>query len=130
MHPSSLPPHPKTTPTNPLPPTGTYVFFAAVNACFLPIIYFFYPETKGRSLEEIDIIFAKGHLENMSYVRASKELPFLSNEEIDEKAREYGFAVDDGPRMHSHSGQSEKDRGETSSQGSSQGRERKGSSMV
>ena len=39
---------------------GTYLFFAIINACFLPIIYFFYPETARRSLEEIDIIFAKG----------------------------------------------------------------------
>lgn len=39
---------------------GTYLFFAVVNACFLPIIYFLYPETANRSLEEIDIIFAKG----------------------------------------------------------------------
>ncbi|TGO55162.1 hypothetical protein BOTNAR_0251g00020 [Botryotinia narcissicola] len=37
---------------------GTYLFFAVVYACFIPIIYFFYPETKRRSLEEIDIIFA------------------------------------------------------------------------
>ncbi|KAL8805676.1 MAG: hypothetical protein Q9182_001820 [Xanthomendoza sp. 2 TL-2023] len=39
---------------------GTYLFFAILNACFLPVIYIWYPETKQRSLEEIDIIFAKG----------------------------------------------------------------------
>lgn len=70
---------------------GTYLFFAIVNACFLPLIYFTYPETARRSLEEIDIIFAKGYCENISYVRAAKELEFLSNEGIDEKAREYGL---------------------------------------
>lgn len=70
---------------------GTYLFFAIVNACFLPIIYFLYPETKQRSLEEIDIIFAKGYCENMSYVRAAKELPFLQDEDIDRMAREYGL---------------------------------------
>jgi hypothetical protein len=52
---------------------------------------FFYPETAGRSLEEIDLIFAKGFCENMSYVRAAKELPKLSDEEIEQKALEYGF---------------------------------------
>lgn len=36
---------------------GCYLFFAVVNALFIPIIYFFYPETAGRSLEEIDLIF-------------------------------------------------------------------------
>ncbi|KAK4501691.1 hypothetical protein PRZ48_007500 [Zasmidium cellare] len=74
---------------------GTYLFFAAVNALFLPFIYFFYIETANRSLEEVDLIFAKGYMENMSYVRASRELPFLSDEEIDSKAREYGFQASD-----------------------------------
>ena len=70
---------------------GTYLFFAVVNACFLPIIYFLYPETKRRSLEEIDIIFAKGYCENMSYVRAARELPFLADEDIDRMAKQYGL---------------------------------------
>lgn len=70
---------------------GTYLFFACVNACFFPVIYFFYPETAGRSLEEIDVIFAKGYSENISYVRAAKQLPFLSNEDIERAAMQYGF---------------------------------------
>jgi hypothetical protein len=75
---------------------GTYLFFAVVNACFLPFIYIFYPETKQRSLEEIDLIFAKGHLENMSYVKAAKELPFLDPVGIEQMQRQYGFFDDDG----------------------------------
>ena len=70
---------------------GTYLFFAIVNACFIPLIYFTYPETARRSLEEIDIIFAKGYCENIGYVRAARELEFLSDEQIDAKAREYGL---------------------------------------
>lgn len=70
---------------------GTYLFFALVNLCFLPVIYFTYPETARRSLEEIDIIFAKGYVENIGYVRAARELEFLTDEEIDRKAREYGL---------------------------------------
>ncbi|GAB1198487.1 hypothetical protein APSETT444_007810 [Aspergillus pseudonomiae] len=70
---------------------GTYLFFAAWNAVFIPIIWLFYPETAGRSLEEIDLIFAKGYVENMSYVRAAKELPKLSDDEIEAKAAEYGI---------------------------------------
>ena len=70
---------------------GTYLFFAIMNAIFIPPMILFYPETAGRSLEEIDIIFAKGYCENMSYVRASKELPKLTDEEIEAKALEYGF---------------------------------------
>jgi hypothetical protein len=74
---------------------GTYLFFAIVNACFLPIIYFFYPETKKRSLEEIDLIFAKGYLENISYVKASFDMPFLTDREVEAMAREYGFVDSD-----------------------------------
>ena len=70
---------------------GTYLFFAAVNACFLPVIYWLYPETKERSLEEIDIIFAKGYVEKMSYVRAAKELPLLADVEVEREAVKYGL---------------------------------------
>ncbi|TVY80500.1 Sugar transporter STL1 [Lachnellula suecica] len=37
----------------------TYVIFAVINACIFPVVYFFYPETAYRSLEEIDNIFRK-----------------------------------------------------------------------
>ncbi|CAK1363008.1 unnamed protein product [Cercospora beticola] len=35
----------------------TYIYFAIFNACFLPLIYFFYPETRNLSLEQIDRLF-------------------------------------------------------------------------
>ncbi|KAH8433795.1 uncharacterized protein LDX57_011429 [Aspergillus melleus] len=70
---------------------GTYLFFAALNGLFIPVVWFFYPETANRSLEEIDIIFAKGYTENISYVTAAHQLPKLSDEEIEAKANEYGF---------------------------------------
>lgn len=73
---------------------GTYVFFAAVNALFVPFIYFFYPETSHRSLEEIDLIFAKGYFENISYVKAAKELPKLSVEDMERLAAQYGLTDD------------------------------------
>lgn len=38
-----------------------YIIFAVINAAFLPPIYFFYPETKGLSLEEVDTLFVMGH---------------------------------------------------------------------
>ena len=69
---------------------GTYLFFAVLNAIFFPFIYFFYPETSQRTLEEIDLIFAKGYTENLNYVTAAKQLPRLSQEEIEQRAREYG----------------------------------------
>ena len=75
---------------------GTYLFFAVVNACFLPVIYFLYPETKQRSLEEIDIIFAKGYVEKISYVKAARELPFLGDEEVEDMALKYGLITERG----------------------------------
>ncbi|KAF2086837.1 general substrate transporter [Saccharata proteae CBS 121410] len=91
---------------------GTYLFFAAINGSFFPFIYFFYPETRMRSLEEIDLIFAKSHVEKMTVVRAAVEMPFLSDEDIDAKAREYGFVSEDeeaGQLKEARHGEREKD---------------------
>ncbi|OBT52266.1 hypothetical protein VE04_08223 [Pseudogymnoascus sp. 24MN13] len=73
---------------------ATYLVFAIINACFLPVIFFFYPETQGRSLEEIDIIFAKGYIEKITYVKASHELPMLDDAGVGEYARRYDLGVD------------------------------------
>ncbi|GAB7353134.1 hypothetical protein MBLNU459_g3671t1 [Dothideomycetes sp. NU459] len=35
----------------------TYIIFAVLNAVIVPAIYFFYPETGCRSLEEVDVLF-------------------------------------------------------------------------
>ncbi|KAL9086829.1 MAG: hypothetical protein Q9165_006976 [Trypethelium subeluteriae] len=35
----------------------TYIIFAVTNAVIVPVIYFFYPETAYRCLEEVDVIF-------------------------------------------------------------------------
>ncbi|KAI9802529.1 MAG: hypothetical protein M1833_001601 [Piccolia ochrophora] len=37
----------------------TYIIFAVINAFMVPVVYFFYPETAYRSLEEMDSIFRK-----------------------------------------------------------------------
>ncbi|CAK7224177.1 hypothetical protein SBRCBS47491_005460 [Sporothrix bragantina] len=37
----------------------TYIIFAVFNFAITPVVYFFYPETMGRSLEEMDLIFAR-----------------------------------------------------------------------
>ncbi|KIY03098.1 uncharacterized protein Z520_01565 [Fonsecaea multimorphosa CBS 102226] len=37
----------------------TYLVFAVINAAMVPVVYFFYPETAYRSLEEMDTIFHK-----------------------------------------------------------------------
>lgn len=40
-----------------------YIVFAVVCAASIPIVYLFYPETAGRTLEEIDMLFASGSLD-------------------------------------------------------------------
>ncbi|KAI0012427.1 general substrate transporter [Xylariaceae sp. FL0662B] len=37
----------------------TFVIFAVLNAVFIPMVYFFYPETKGLELEDIPLLFSK-----------------------------------------------------------------------
>jgi hypothetical protein len=39
----------------------TYIIFAVINAFMVPCVYFFYPETAYRSLEEMDEIFHDVH---------------------------------------------------------------------
>ncbi|KAJ9130979.1 Sugar transporter [Pleurostoma richardsiae] len=38
----------------------TFIIFAVLNAAFIPMVYCFYPETKGLTLEDIPLLFAKG----------------------------------------------------------------------
>lgn len=51
-----------------------FVIFAGCNAMMVPIIYYLFPETAGRTLEEMDKIFAlsKGYLD---VVKVSRLLP-------------------------------------------------------
>ena len=61
----------------------------------MPFIYFFSPKTSHRTLEEIDLIFAKGCNEKMFYVRATQELPELSVEDGERITHEYGLVMAD-----------------------------------
>ncbi|GAA5841365.1 hypothetical protein JCM11251_006163 [Rhodosporidiobolus azoricus] len=61
---------------------GCFLFFAAWNALFIPVIFFFYPETAGKTLEEIDLLFASAYAQNRSYVAVSLEQPKMGEEEV------------------------------------------------
>jgi len=52
----------------------TYIIFAVINAFIVPCVYFFYPETAYRSLEEMDEIFHKSQ-SIWDTVRVAKEMP-------------------------------------------------------
>ena len=51
-----------------------YIIFAVLNFAWFPIIYFFYIETKGLSLEEIDLMFKIKHNSdtNTTYKQAAQ----------------------------------------------------------
>lgn len=58
----------------------TYIIFAATNAFILPAVYFFFPETAFRTLEEVDVFFfAAAHTPSgspyLSVVTKSHEAP-------------------------------------------------------
>jgi len=52
----------------------TYIIFAVINAFIFPVVYYFYPETAYRSLEEMDAIFVKTK-SIFSAVRVAREEP-------------------------------------------------------
>ncbi|KIY47779.1 general substrate transporter [Fistulina hepatica ATCC 64428] len=72
---------------------GTFLFFGTVNICFFPFIAAFYVETRGRSLEEIDIVFAKAYATGESYVVVGNALPRLTPSEIESEAVRWGLAT-------------------------------------
>ncbi|PHH92621.1 hypothetical protein CDD83_6548 [Cordyceps sp. RAO-2017] len=41
---------------------GTYIIFAVLNATWVPIIFMFFPETKGLELEDVDRLFSRESL--------------------------------------------------------------------
>ncbi|KIY03450.1 uncharacterized protein Z520_00141 [Fonsecaea multimorphosa CBS 102226] len=51
-----------------------FIVYAALNALFVPIIFLFFPETAGRSLEELDEIFAASK-SIWDPVRVARKLP-------------------------------------------------------
>lgn len=70
---------------------GCYLFFAVMNFIFVPIIFFFYPETAGRSLEEMDIMFAKAHVEKKPVWRVAQTMPKMNHREVERAAVELGL---------------------------------------
>ena len=76
-------------------PWGVYLFFALVNLLAIPFGWFFYVETAGRELEEIDIIYARAYVEKRWPFMVSKEMPKLSFEEIAQQGRELGLDIND-----------------------------------
>lgn len=51
----------------------TYFLFAGLNLLWIPIIYIFYPETAGRSLESIEALFSTGSVFNWKMEQAYRD---------------------------------------------------------
>lgn len=58
-----------------------FIVYCCLNAAFVPIIYFFFPETAGRSLEEIDALF-EASSSALDAVHMAKILPGRRNPEF------------------------------------------------
>lgn len=55
----------------------TYLIFAGINFLMIPVVYFLYPETKGRTLEEMDLIFANTPVTKpWQSVRIARDMPY------------------------------------------------------
>lgn len=64
-----------------------YIVFAVIGACIPITVYFFYPETMGRNLEEIDLMF-KESPSIWATVRFAKSRPVgMPQEFVQEKGK-------------------------------------------
>lgn len=68
---------------------NTYTMFAVFNAALIPCVYLFFPEAKGRSLEELDVIFASAHYEKVNPVKMARTMPTLEGRELDVQIARY-----------------------------------------
>lgn len=74
----------------------TFLLFALANCIFFPIIYIFYPETTGRELSEIDVIFAHAHLAKRRPTLIADELPRLTGYQIEKMHEKYDIHGEPG----------------------------------
>lgn len=81
----------------------TYIIFAVINFVIFPVVYFFYPETAYRSLEEMDTIFHKT-TSIFDLVRVAREEPrrygkngelLINYEETDEHRRRFSHVSEE-----------------------------------
>ncbi|KAH7551663.1 hypothetical protein BM1_09297 [Bipolaris maydis] len=74
----------------------TWIIFAVTNFAIIPLVYFFYPETAFRSLEEVDVIFqiaddAPGNAW-LNAVKISKDEPLWFGKQDPEKRLNFNYA--------------------------------------
>ena len=79
----------------------TYIIFAAFNAMIIPCVYFYFPEPKGRSLEELDVIYASAHKDKVNPVSRARHMKRIEGAGLSvETAKYFGDeAVENEPAM-------------------------------
>ncbi|TIA63838.1 hypothetical protein D6C77_01816 [Aureobasidium pullulans] len=58
-----------------------YIVYACIGSCIPVTVYFLYPETKGRSLEELDTIF-RDSPSVLGTVKYAKYKPMMAADEV------------------------------------------------
>ena len=67
----------------------THIIFAVLNFALIPTVYFLFPEPKGRSLEEMDVIFASAWADGVSPVKRAKTMPKLTGTQVETELAKY-----------------------------------------
>lgn len=67
----------------------TYIIFAIFNAAIIPSVWLFFPETKGRTLEELDVVFARANAEGSNPVTVAKDMSRLEGPVLDAEFQKY-----------------------------------------
>lgn len=85
---------PRSTPLKPIQPppspkTNTNISTGVFNAAIFPCVWLFFPEPKGRSLEELDVIFASAHAKKENPVKTAKHTPRLHGRELEQELARY-----------------------------------------
>ena len=72
-----------------------YFIFMCLNFAFIPLIYFFYPETANLTLEEVDYLFVKeGHKGAKQLWHRSAPVLISLKEDVGKGAAEMGMRED------------------------------------
>ncbi|KAF2755048.1 general substrate transporter [Pseudovirgaria hyperparasitica] len=100
----------------------TYFVFMCFNFMFIPVVYFYFPETNGYKLETLDAIFAEAHAKKENPVKTEKDIR-KGVRTLDVEKRETEAAKDEHVRgevlQESESRGSEDEKDETYSKASS-----------
>ncbi|TDZ46811.1 Sugar transporter STL1 [Colletotrichum trifolii] len=89
-----------------------YIIWTVFNFSFVPIVYLFYPETAGRTLEDVDRFFAENHdvfvFKDRDAVSSERPLKYIAQEEDQVAKRNSGAVPGDVEDMLRRRGANEK----------------------